>query len=107
MRGNPLRAVPGALGDQLADGPFSLHDQPQFTADGKWRRTGACRSSAPTRPSTGPSSPGAWVRSPGPEGLGRAQEEGEYSGPLFEHLLSAGEDMSADGRRQLALFLVS
>lgn len=35
------------------------------------------------------------------------QEEGEYSGPLFEHLLSAGEDMSADGRRQLALFLVS
>lgn len=36
--------------------------KPQFTADGKWRRTGACRSSAPTRPSTGPSSPGAWGR---------------------------------------------
>ena len=58
----------------------------------------------------GLNSPGAWVRSPGQEkGLGRAQEGGEYpdAWPVFEHLLSAGEDMSPEGRRQLALFLVS
>jgi hypothetical protein len=49
-------------------------------------------------------SPGVWVR----RGDGKNQEwDGYPDVVVFECLLSAGEDMSADGRQQLALFLVS
>lgn len=44
-------------------------------------------------------------------GLGRVQDRGMPLGRVYltpsKCFLSAGEDMSADGRRQLALFLVS
>lgn len=42
-------------------------------------------------------------------GLGRAREGDRCpdAWAMFEHLLSAGEDMSARERQQLALFLVS
>lgn len=87
--------------------------QPPSIAAGRWRKIGACQCSAPTRQSMGLTSPGVWVRrawmAMGTQmDVGR-QPRDECSGVwlVSESLLSAGEDMSADGRRQLALFLVS
>lgn len=85
---------------------FFLSGQLPFTVGGRWRRIGVCQCFAPTRQSMGPTSPGVWVRRTHVVGC----EEGEGSwipDSGFEGLFSAGEDMSADGRRQLALFLVS
>lgn len=88
----------------VVDTGVSVPSQPPSTAAGRWRRTGVCPCCAPTRQSMDPTSPGVWVR--GQARVGR-EPAGCATGLSSASSLSAGEDMKAEGRQQLALFLVS
>lgn len=62
---------------RLLTGTHLSLDQPRFTADGRWKRTGVCLSSTPTRQNMGLTSPGAWVRRLwGRRGVGKSPGRG-------------------------------